>query len=111
MAEIPRQGHVGLKAEVRGRQRGDGSVAATFILVEDINPQQEVRLSGQVVSMTQEVWVIAVGANAQTVYLDANTFIDESRAPALPGNLVSLLALQRSDDSLLALRIRLERPD
>ncbi|NLS78808.1 MAG: hypothetical protein GXY76_16260 [Chloroflexi bacterium] len=111
-AEIPRQGHVGLTAEVSGAQQADGSVRATYILVEEINPSEEQRFSGRVVSMARESWTLRLDSGVQqVVYLDASSFIDESRAPAAAGNLASVLAIQRQDHTLLALRIRLERPN
>ena len=111
-AEIPRQGHVGLTAEVSGIQQADGSVRGTYILVEEIEPSDEQRFSGRVVSITRESWVLELATGAQrVVYVDASSFIDESRAPAAAGNLAGVLAIQRQDRSLLALRIRLERPN
>jgi len=108
-AQIPRQGHVGLTAEVTGIYRNDGSVDASFILVEDVNPTQEVRLSGQVIAIASETWQIQTPAGAQAIYVGANTFVDESRAPAIIGAHADVLAIQRADQSLLALRIRLSR--
>jgi hypothetical protein len=108
-AEIPRQGMVGLSAEVKGRQRNDGSVDAAMILVDELNPFQEVRLTGQVMRITQDSWSISVGETERIIYTSLNTFIDEGRAPAITGNLAEVLAMQRLDGTLLAIRIKLNR--
>ena len=112
-AEIPNQGHVGLSAEVQGYKRQDGSIDATSILVEDINLSDETIFSGSVVAMGTETWTLALdtGSNERIINLDRNTFIDESRAPAVVGNTARVMAISRSDGSLLALRIRMERPE
>lgn len=110
-AEIPRQGHIGLGADVKGYRRPDGSLAATYILVEEVTPAEEMRLTGIVESISEEVWVIETAGGRRTIYLDAHTFVDESRAPATTGNRARVFAVQRLDGSLLAFRIRLERPD
>ncbi len=109
-AQIEGTPRVGLMAEVRGRQREDGSVSASVIRIEGFNPSQEVHFHGRVASISQDVWVIGADANERTVYLTGDTFVDEGRAPALVGNLAFVAAVQRSDGSFLALRIRLERP-
>lgn len=109
-AEIPRQGMVGLSAEVKGRQRADGSVDAAVIQVEELNPSQEVRLTGQVVKIAQDSWIVSVGGVERVIYTGLNTYIDESRAPAISGIAADVLAVQRADDTLLAIRIKLSRP-
>ena len=110
-AEIPNQGHVGLAAEVQGYKRQDGSIDATHILVEEINPSDETMLSGSLVAMGAETWTLDTGPADRVIKLDGNTFVDESRAPAVPGNTAYVTAISLQDDSLLAIRIRMERPE
>ena len=110
-AQIEGTPRVGLMVEVRGQQREDGSVSASLIRIEGFNPSQEVDFQGSVIFISQDVWVIRVEANERTVHLTPDTHVDESHAPALVGNLAFVVAVQRSDSSWLALRIRLERPD
>jgi len=109
-AQIEGTPFVTLLAAVRGFRRGDGSVNATMIRVEEPNPIDEVHFSGTVVSLSQDVWVVRTEAGDKTVHIDFYTFIDESRAPALEDNIAHVTAKQQPDQSFLAFRIRLERP-
>lgn len=109
-AEIPRQGIVGWDAEVKGRQRSDGSVDASLILVEELSSSQTERLTGQVVQVGQDSWIVSVGGTNRTIYTGLNTFIDESRAPAIAGNLAEATVVLRPDETWLAIRIKLSRP-
>lgn len=84
---------------------------AAFILVEEINPVDEVRFRGVVTQLGIDQWAIDKEAGGEEiVYLDNSSFIDESRAPAVAGNLAQVLAITRADGSLLALRISMGRP-
>lgn len=110
-AEIPVQGHVGLSAEVSGTRLADGSVKATRIQVQTLNPFDEIRFSGIVTDLGRDAWVVDRPAGAQIVYLDAHTFVDESRAPAILGSLAHVMAVQRQDGTLLAIRIAMARAE
>ncbi len=98
---------LGLTAEVQGVLEPDGSVLAQQIAIKDAIPWPEVDIEGLVESIEATHWVVA----GMTVLVDAETFIDDSRAPAEVGMWAQVRALRRQDGSLLALRIRLSRPN
>jgi len=97
---------LGLIAEVQGVLQPDGSVLAQQITVKGPGPASEVDIEGLVESIETTHWVVS----GITVFVDAQTFIDDSRAPAEVGMWAQIRALRRWDGSLLALRIRLSRP-
>jgi hypothetical protein len=107
-AEIPTPGHVGLFAEVTGYRREDGSVDATLIQVQELDPFDEIRFSGIVSQMDKQSWVIQTDSSPKTIVIDTNTFIDESKAPALVGNRAHVTAIP---ETMVALRISMTRPD
>lgn len=97
---------LGLIAEVQGILQPDGSVLAQSITVKGPGVTLQVDIEGIVEQIEAKYWVVA----ETTVYVDARTFVDESRAPAEVGMWAQVRAYRRLDGTLLALRIRLSRP-
>jgi len=98
---------VGLTAEVRGILQHDGSVLAQSITVKDAGLSSQVDIEGLVEEIEPTYWQVA-GAK---IFVDSSTFIDDSRAPSDVGMRAQVRAVVRLDRSLLALRIRLTRPN
>jgi hypothetical protein len=98
---------VGSTAEVKGVLQPDGSVLAQTIVVKGAGTDLQVDFEGLVASIEPTRWVVG----EVTVAIGAQTFVDESRAPAEVGMKALVRALRLKDGSLLALRIRLSRPD
>lgn len=97
---------LGLIAEVQGILQADGSVLAQSITVKGPGVTPQVDIEGIVEKIEAKYWIVA----GTTVYVDARTFIDDSRAPAEVGMWAQVRAYRRLDGTLLALRIRLSRP-
>lgn len=97
---------VGLLAEVQGLLQPDGSVLAQRIHVKETMPTSYVDVEGVVSTIAPTHWVVGVSV----VFVDEQTFIDDSRAPAEVGMWAQVRARRLRDGSLLALRIRLTRP-
>lgn len=97
----------GMGAEVKGTLQPDGSVLAQWITVKGAQLTTQVDIEGVVESIETTHWLVA----GTQVFLGPSTFIDDSRAPAEVGMWAQVRALRRQDGSLLALRIRLSRPD
>lgn len=97
---------LGLIAEVQGILQPDGSVLAQSITVKGPGITPHVDIEGIVDRIEAKYWIVA----GTTLYVDARTFIDESRAPAEVGMWAQVRAYRRLDGTLLALRIRLARP-
>lgn len=98
---------LGLIAEVQGILQPDGSVLAKSITVKGPGITPQVDIEGVVEKIESKYWIIA----GTIVYVDARTFIDDSRAPAEVGMWAQVRALRRLDGTLLAQRIRLSRPN
>jgi len=107
VTEISGVPEIGLQAEVKGVLQPDGSVLAIQITVKDLELSAQINLEGLVEQIEDDWWVVA----GTKVFIDGNTFIDDGRAPAEVGMWAQIRALRRQDQSLLALRIRLSRPD
>ena len=97
---------VGLTAEVRATILPDQTVLATRIVVETTEGN-EVTFEGIIESIGETEWQVA----GQIVLIDAGTIIDESRALAEVGMWAEVKAVLQKDGSLLATRIKIERPD
>ncbi|MGQ9493041.1 MAG: DUF5666 domain-containing protein [Anaerolineae bacterium] len=98
---------LGLIAEVKGMLQPEGSVLAQSITVKGPGVTPQVDIDGIVEYIGNKYWIVA----GTTVYVDARTFIDDSRAPAEVGMRAQVRALRRLDGTLLAQRIRLSRPN
>jgi len=85
-------------------------VDASLVLVEELNPSQTERLTGQVVQIAEDSWIVSAGGKNRTIYIGLNTFIDEGRAPAVVGNWAEAVVVLRPDETWLAIRIKLSRP-
>ncbi len=94
---------LGLFAEVSGILSTDGLVYAKAIRV--VNPTATL-VKGIVERIEESEWTI--GGTVVTV--DENTLIDESRARAKAGMQAEATVRDQGDGTLLAIRIRLERP-
>lgn len=66
----------------------------------------KVRFTGLIESMSGQAWTV----DGQTVYINANTRIDESQGQAAVGGMATVLALRQEDGSLLAIEIQIARP-
>jgi len=95
--------HLGLFAEVSGLLSTDGIVHAKEIRV--VNPAAN-SVEGIVQRIGENEWVIG----GTVVGVDENTLIDESRARATTGMQAEATLKDQGDGTLLAIRIRLERP-
>jgi hypothetical protein len=98
---------MGRAAEVKGALQPDGSVLAQVITVKGAESTTQVDIEGLVEEIEATSWLVA----GTRVAIGTSTFIDDSRAPAEVGMWAQIRALRRQDGSLLALRIRLSRPD
>jgi hypothetical protein len=98
---------VGAIAEVLGVLQPDDSVLALQIVVTYPGLPALSDVEGLVESIEDTEWVVG----GTVVSIDGNTFIDDSRAPAEVGMWALVRGLPQQDGSLLALRIRLSRPD
>lgn len=98
---------VGAIAEVLGVLQPDDSVLALQIVVTYPGLPALSDAEGLVESIEDTEWVVG----GTVVSIDGNTFIDDSRAPAEVGMWALVRGLPQPDGSLLALRIRLSRPD
>lgn len=98
---------LGRTAEVKGALQPDGSVLAQVLTVKGTDSTAQVDIEGLVEQMDATSWLVA----GTRVAIGTGTFIDDSRAPAELGMWAQIRALRRQDGSLLALRIRLSRPD
>jgi hypothetical protein len=94
-------------AEVKGLLQPDGSVLAKLITVKGGELIPQVDIEGLVGRIEATSWLVA----GTQVFIGANTFIDDSGAPAEVGMWAQIRAFRRQDGSLLALRIRLSRPN
>ncbi len=97
----------GLTAEVKGVLQPDGSVLAQLITVKGAELTPQMDIEGLVDRIEATSWLVA----GTQVFISSNTFIDDSRAPAEAGMWAQVRAFRRQDGSLLALRIRLSRPN
>jgi hypothetical protein len=84
-----------------------GAVLGLVVVVKGAGSGSQLDFEGLVESIARDRWVIA----GLTVAIGPQTFIDESRGPAEVGMKAQVRALKLQDGSLLALRIRLSRPD
>ena len=98
---------VGAIAEVRGVLQPDDSVLAQQIIVTYPGFPFLAEVEGLVESIEETHWVVG----GTTVLIDSNTFIDDSRAPAEVGMWALAQGLPKQGGALLAVRIRLSRPD
>jgi len=99
---------VGATAQVRGVLQPDASVLAQQIVVQYPGvPSLLAELEGLVQEIGVAEWVIA----ETRVLLDSSTLVDDSRAPAEVGMWALARGYPQPDGSLLAVRIRLSRPD
>jgi hypothetical protein len=96
-----------LTAEVKGALQPDGSVLAKLITVKGGELTPQVDIEGLVEKIEATSWLVA----GTQVFIGPSTFIDDSRAPAEVGMWAQIRAFRRQDGSLLALRIRLSRPN
>jgi hypothetical protein len=66
----------------------------------------KVRFSGSIDAISAQAWTV----DGQTVWIDANTRIDESAGQATVGDTATILALRQDDGSLLAIEIQVAPP-
>ena len=99
----------GALVEVRGQLQPDGSVLANSIRVEDQTEPIEVeftaRITGTLPAGLMGTWTFD---NGQTVMVTASTLIDQSHGAVEVGARVEVKALKQPDNSLLAVRIKVE---
>jgi hypothetical protein len=97
---------VGATVVAKGRRLPGGTLIFQSILA--LSPQdREVRLAGLIEDMQPDYWVVG----STEVDVDSATFIDESQARAAKGMWAEVVARRSVGGILLALRIRVERPD
>ena len=93
---------VGATAQVKAVRRDDGSLLATRIVVE--SPQERVvEFEGPIDSIESGHWIVG----GRVVQIDANTVIEGD--PQV-GSVAEVQAVERSDGTLLARRIRILPP-
>jgi hypothetical protein len=101
---------VGAMAQVRGVQQPDNSVLAQGIVIQYPGiPGMTVleQVEGLVESIGDTEWAIA----GTRIVLESSSLVDDSRAPAEVGMWAVAVGYSQPDGSLLAVRIRLSRPD
>ncbi len=98
---------VGAVAEVQGVLQPDEAVLAQRIIVTHPGMGLMSELEGLVESIEPMQWVVA----GTPVSIDSGTFIDDSRAPAEVGMWALVRGIPEPGGALLAVRIRLVRPD
>ena len=98
---------VGAIAQVRGVLQPDASVLAQQIVIQYPGLSFLAEIEGLVESISITEWVVA----GTPVLLDSSTFVDDSRAPAEVGMWALARGYPQPDGSILAVRIRLSRPD
>jgi hypothetical protein len=98
---------VGAIAQVRGVLQPDASVLADQIVVQYPGMSFLAEVEGLVESIGDTEWVIA----GTRILLDSSTFVDDSRALAEVGMWALARGYPQPDGSMLAVRIRLSRPD
>ena len=96
---------VGATAGVDGSRLADGTLVFERIRVLT-EAQRQVRVTGLIEEIQEDFWVIG----GQTIEIEETTFIDESRCRAAVGMWAEVIA-RRQGSLLIALRIRIERPD
>jgi len=98
---------VGAIAQVRGILQPDASVLAQQIVIQYPGMSFLAEVEGPVESIGGSQWVIA----GTVVLIDSGTLIDDSRAPAEVGMYALARGYPQPGGALLAVRIRLSRPD
>lgn len=93
-------------AEVQGVLQPDGSVLADHVSIYIPGLTALADIEGIVEQIEATQWIVA----GRTVLVEADTFIDESRAPAEVGMWAYVRVVSERDGSPVALRIRLFRP-
>jgi len=96
---------VGATAGVDGSRLADGTLVFERIRVLT-EAQRQVRVTGLIEEIQEDFWRIG----GQTIEIEEMTFIDESRCRAAVGMWAEVIA-RRQGSLLIALRIRIERPD
>jgi hypothetical protein len=99
----------GALVEVRGQLQPDGSVLASSIRVEDPTEPVEVEFTAHITGTLPAgfigTWTFD---NGKTVTVATSTLIDQSRGAAEVGARVEVKALKQPDNSLLAVRIKVD---
>jgi len=98
---------LGLVVEVHGVLHPDGSVLAERIEIRGPASAPQIDIAGRVEYIGPTQWTVAGTA----VFLDERTLIDDSRAPAEAGMWAQVRARRGREGFLLAVRIRLSRPE
>ncbi len=102
------QAVVGALVDVEAIRQEDGSLWAKEIEVKRSSDNEEeqnyVEFKGTIEAKSDTVWSIG----GREVMVDANTVIDEREGPADIGAYVEVKAMQNSDGTLYALRIKVE---
>jgi hypothetical protein len=99
----------GALVEVRGQIQPDGSVLANSIKVEDQTEPVEVEFAAHITG-TLPAGLIGTWTfdNGKTVTVTTSTLIDQSHGAVEVGARVEVKALKQPDNSLLAIRIKVE---
>lgn len=97
----------GLFVEVSGSLQANGAVLATRIHLED-PVANELQFTAHITSLPANFTGVWTFDNGQTVTVDTNTLIDQSRGAAQVGALAEVKALKQADNSWLAVRIQVE---
>jgi len=94
-------------AEVHGVLHPDGSVLAESAAIRGPTSAPQIDIAGLVEYIQPTQWTVAGTA----VFIDERSLVDDSRAPAEAGMWAQVRARRGRDGSLLAVRIRLSRPE
>jgi hypothetical protein len=101
---------VGATAGVEGRRLADGTLFFERIRVLT-EAQRQVRVTGLIEDIQEDLWLIRTNdGQTKEIIIEYTTFIDESRCRAAVGMWAEVIA-RRQGSLLIALRIRIERPD
>ncbi len=99
----------GVFVEVKGTLQADGTVLANQIKVEDQSQPVEVEFTAHITGTLPPgltgAWTFD---NGKTVTVTTSTLIDQSHGAVAVGALVEVKALKQPDNSLIAVRIKVE---
>jgi hypothetical protein len=98
---------LGLVVEVHGVLHPDGSVLAERVAIRGPTSAPQIDIAGLVEYILPTQWTVAGTA----VFIDERSLIDDSRAPAEAGMWAQVRARRGREGSLVAVRIRLSRPE
>jgi len=99
---------VGSHIEVKGTQQTDGSITATEIEVKD-GPEAEAEVTGRIETLPASGLIGDWKVSGKTVHVTVSTVIDQEHGVPSVGATVEVKGVLRSDGSLTATKIEVQR--